>query len=220
MNAADFFKADSQRSLAEAAANGRTDQLKMLLSKGADINANGLQGMTALYWALAHRSKSGVSWLLQHNANPNVLFARDGTSATSLAARLEDPWFLREILAHGGDLNIRNPINGRTPLAEAIAYGLDENARILISAGADMNTVDTTGLTPVLYAAANQKYELVYDMLIAGADPTIQIARSNGKTLLWVIGHSRVPPSAAAYQWQLKVIELLKQRGLDVEHGQ
>jgi ankyrin repeat protein len=176
--------------------------------------------MTAILWALSRLSKPGVAWLLEHGANPNVIFAHDGSSTMYLAASTEDPWFLKEILEHGGDVNIRNPLNGRTPLAQAIAAGQKQNARALIAAGADMNTFDTTGLPPLIFAAANQKYDLVYDMLVAGADPQISPPKWHGKTLLSVIRRSTVPPEAPPYQWQLKVIELLKQKGLDVDHGQ
>jgi hypothetical protein len=54
---------------------------------------------------------------------------------------------------------------------------------------------------------------------VAGADPTFSPSGWHGKTLLSMIKRSRVTPNAPAYQWQLKVVELLKQRGLDVEQG-
>ena len=89
----------------------------------------------------------------------------------------------------------------------------------LIAAGADLNTVDHVVMTPLLEAASIQRYELVYAMLTAGADPTFQPPMWHGKTLLSVIRQSRIPPGSPTYEWQLKVIELLKQKGLDVEHG-
>jgi hypothetical protein len=214
-NAADFFPSGPQLLLAEGAAAGNTEQLESLVAAGADVNAKGQEGMTALLWAVSRVSKRGVAWLLQHGANPNVTLSRDGLSATALAAKLKDPWFLQEVLTHGGDKNIRNPISGRTPLVEAMASGRNDNVQTLIAAGADLNTVDSLGLTPLVAAAMNQKYELVYDMLIAGADPTTEFAR--GATLLSVVRRSRVLPGAPAYEWQLKVIELLKRRGLSVE---
>ena len=219
MKAADFLKG-TQLSVAEAAADGRTDELEKLVSKGADVNAQGVDGMTALYWAMAHSSKKGVNWLLTHRANPDVIFTRDGSSATSLAAMQEDPWFLKEVLSHGGDVNFCNPLNEHTPIFDALAAHRDDNVRALIGAGADMNTYDQLGLTPLVEAAANQRYEVVYDMLIAGADPTMTVPKGRGnKTILSVVRRSQVRPDAPPYQWQFKVIELLKQKGLDVEHG-
>jgi hypothetical protein len=217
VSAEKFFNSPAQVSLAKAAAEGRVDEMDALLARGADVNATGVDGMTVLHWALSNHSKRAVSWLLDHGANPNVTFTGDGTCATSLAAKQEDPWFLKQVLSHGGDMNARNPLNGRTPLVEAMASGQNENAQTLISSGADLNTRDSLGLTPLIGAAMNQKYELVYDMLLAGADPMVKIG--SGKTLLWVVRRLRLPPDAPAYQWQLKVIELLKQKGFDVEHG-
>jgi Ankyrin repeats (3 copies) len=186
----------------------------------ASIDVKGHSPDAALYRAVMRASKDDVARLLQQRANPNAIVPRDGTSAVSVAAMREDPWFLKEVLAHGGDMNIRNPLSGRTPLVEAMMSGQNDNVRTLIAAGADMNTLDTLGMTPLIEAAANQKYELVYQMLIAGADPTISPAKWHGKTLLSVIRRSTVPPDAPPYEWQLKVIALLKQKGLDVEHGQ
>jgi len=219
-SAGEFFDFGPPRSLAEAAASGRTDKLQALVAAGADVNAQGIEGMTALLWALTRLSKNGVAWLLQHHADPNVIFARDGKSATSFAAGLEDQWFLIEVLAHGGDVNIRNPMNGRTPLGEAMASGRDDNARLIIAAGADLNTVDSRGMTPLIEGAANQKYELVHEMLMAGADPKVQPPQWRGKTVLSVMRRSPVPQDSPQYPWQMKVIELLKQKGLDVERGQ
>lgn len=219
MNANGFFKSDTERAVAEAAADGRTDRLQALVAAGADVNARGVDGMTALHWALLRSSRKGFAWLLEHGADPNVIFTQNGTSATSLAAKQEDDWFLKEVLAHGGNVNIRNPLNGRTPLVEAMASGRNGNVRILISAGADMNTFDHLGMTPLAAAAATQKYELAYEMLQAGADPTTKMPRLRGETLLSIIRRSRVLPGTPAYEWQLKVVELLRQKGLDVEHG-
>jgi ankyrin repeat protein len=217
-NARDFFKSSEQLSFANAAAEGRVDELENLTRHGANVNATGIDGMTALYWALDRSSKQGVSWLLEHGADPNAIFARDGTSATSLAAMHEDSWYLKEILAHGGDPNFRNPLNKNTPLFDALAAHRDNNVRVLITAGADMNTLNSIGATPMFVAAANQRYELVYDMLKAGADPTVKIGKS-GKTVLSVIRRSRVPPGAPPYEWQLKVVDFLRQKGLDVERS-
>src|SRR5579885_1313166 len=86
MNAKEFFKTSQEQSFAVAAADGRTEDLERLVAHGANVNARGLDGMTPLYWAMEHESKDGVSWLLNHGADPNAVFARDGTSATSLAA--------------------------------------------------------------------------------------------------------------------------------------
>jgi uncharacterized protein len=215
----DFFKSREQAAMAEAAADGRTQTLDKLLAEGAKVNAQGQDGMTALYWAMGKSSEAGLDWLLQHGADLNVIFTRDGTSAMEVAAIRENPLFLQQVLAHGGDINLRNPISGTTPIFRALAAGRTENVRTLIAAGADMNVVDHLGLTCVAEAAANQRYQLVYEMLVAGADPTVRVGRKQA-TLLSFIRISKVAPPDPEYPWQLKVIDLLQQKGLDVEHGE
>jgi ankyrin repeat protein len=218
MNAATFFRSSEQLAFATAAAEGRTDELESLVSNGAQVNAQGVDGMTALYWAMAHQSKKGVSWLLDHGADPNVVNARDGTAAISLAAMAPDPWYLKEILAHGGNPNFRNPLNQHTPLMDAIVPVSPENARALIAAGADLNPADARGFTVLFNASSNQRYEMVYDMLKAGADPTIKMGK-RGNTILWSLRHSRAPPGTTQYDWLMKVRDLLRQRGIDVDNG-
>ena len=218
LRAEDFF-AGSQLALAKAAADGKVGELESLTAKGAQIDTPGRDGMTVLLWALNASSKPGFSWLLEHGANPNLIYTREGISTVSLAAMREDAWFLKQVLAHGGDVDSRNPLNGRTPIFEALAGNLPDNVRLLIAAGADLNTVDILGFTPPAEAAANQKYELVYEMLVAGADPTVKFPRS-GKSLAWIVRHSTVPPGAPPYEWQLRVVAFLKDKGIDVAQAQ
>lgn len=223
LRAEEFFGSTTQVAVAEAAANGRIDALDRLVASGADLNAIGRDGMTAAYWAVIHRSREGLHYLLQHGADPNVIYTHDGTAATSAAAMLEDSWFLQEVLSHRGDINIRNPVNGRTPLFESVYRDRDDNVRLLIAMGANMNTLDSEGGTPLVTAAANQRYQLVYAMLTAGADPTMATtwgAKSGlgGVTMLTVMRHTAVP-TGSQYQWREKVSTLLRAKGLDVEHG-
>ena len=51
--------------------------------------------------------------MLAHGADPNVQLTEDfdellieGVSAMSYAAQHEDPWYLREVLTHGGNPNL------------------------------------------------------------------------------------------------------------------
>jgi len=178
MNAEEFFKQRDQLALARAAAEGRTAEMDELLSRGAKINYQGVDGMTALIWAVGHRSKEGMSWLLTHGADPNLVYARDGNSCVSIAAMDEDPRFLEQILARGGNPNYRNPINKHTPLMNAVVLVHPDNGKALLAAGADPNTFDYRGFPAVFNAAANQRYEMVYDLLEAGADAKFSTPKS------------------------------------------
>ena len=188
-----FFDPGIQRAFAEAVAGGQSDKLDRLISRGASVGAPGKAGMTYVYWAVVNRSKGGLTYLLTHGADPNKIFdpmgiqvagfpnILYGSSPMSLAAKLEAPWFLKYLAEHGGDINLTNPISGWSPLVEALASNRRENVRYLISRGADLNTTDSTGATPLAYAIGSQKFDIAYELLAAGADPKIPIAR-NGAT--------------------------------------
>jgi uncharacterized protein len=224
-----FFGTGIQQEFAEAVAEGRSDKLDRLSSRGASVGALGKAGMSYVYWAVVNRSKDGLMYLLAHGADPNKVFdplgnqvagfpnILYGSSPISLAAKLEDPWFLKYLAEHGGDINLTNPISGQSPLVEALASNRRENVRYLISRGTDLNTIDRMGNTPLALAIENQMFDVAYELLVAGADPKIPIAR-NGATILTVLRHVPIPDPPQS-EWRQKVINLLEQEGLDVANG-
>lgn len=214
VKASEFFQPGQQLELAEAAAVGDVARLDAVLAGGADVNVVGREGVTAAFFAVIHESKRGFRYLLEHGANPNVPTLRDGNSAMSMSAMLADPAYLSEAIKHGGDINFVNALNGRTPIFDAINHMRADNVKILIAGGANLNVLDKLGQTPVVAATAIQRFDLVYLMLEAGADPMTRTRA--GDTVLDRIGRSQLPATAVQYPWKLKVIGLLKSKGLDV----
>jgi ankyrin repeat protein len=232
MRASDYFEAQSQIALAEAAAKGNTDEIGQLLAEGVGVNAQGKEGMTALIWAILHQNKEGFQYLLEHGANPNLQMTEstltddgvtDGNSAMSFAAMHEDIWYLTQVLKHGGNPNLVNTVNGLTPIFEDIMRSTRSSSRLmhvrmLIAAGANLNFQDEEdGDTPVMRAAKLNRYDMAYALLEAGADPKIK--NQSGYTMLRPIQRNNTDPESEQYQWRAKVIDLLKAKGIDVEHG-
>jgi uncharacterized protein len=217
MNARDYFTSPVELALIDAAGAGDVRKLVRLVAQGADVNARGRDGMTPAFWAIAHQSKGALAFLLEHGADPNAQLASDGKSAMSISAMAADSWYLHEIIDHGGNVNLLNPFRNQTPIFDAMLALRDENVRILIAAHADLNAADKMGNTPAIVAAGQWRYDWVYEMLIAGADPTVQTP--TGITLLTRVRRVPIVPSNPNYPWKLKVVELLKVRGLDVDHG-
>jgi ankyrin repeat protein len=225
-----FFETGMQEEFAEAVAEGRLERLDTLISRGVSVNSTGKAGMTFAYWAVFNRSRDGLTYLLSHGAEPNGIVdpkgirrvpalpeVFEGTSPISLAAKFEDDWFLRYLAEHGADINLINPVSGRSPLVEALASNRRENVHYLISRGADLNTVDSIGFTPLAIAIGSEKFDIAYALLIAGADPTIPIAR-NGSTILTLLRHVPIPDPPQS-EWRQKTVDLLEQKGLDVTKG-
>src|SRR5688500_12035399 len=181
-----------------------SEVMSLLLAKGADPNAVGQYGRTAL---MAASSVAKVKLLLARGAQVNV---RDESGATALTSAVEraDVEVVDALLKAGAEgLNAQNE-DGETLLMRAVRSGKTDLARLLLANGADASLVDVLGdtvsilaykkglseigglarsahpveLTPAernawLRAAVAKKDELkVKDMLAAGADANQQYA--------------------------------------------
>ena len=89
---------------------------------------------------------------------------------------------VRQHIAAGTDLNIKNPMSGGTPLITAATFGQDEAALLLIEGGADLEVKNNEGATALHVAAFFCREEIVKALLAKGADRS---ARNNmGATAL------------------------------------
>ena len=121
------------------------------------------------------------------------------------AARTGDLASLGAILDEHVDTNARNAYEW-TALHEAAAYGRAEVVDFLIRAGADVEVVDTEGVTP-LHCAARGHANVVSMLLRAGADIDARDARGT-RPLHWAVANS--------YTEMTEVVELLVRSGADV----
>ena len=212
----DFYDDDLTIQLARAAASGNTKRMDTLISKGADVNHVGKEGMTPLMWALGKKSKSGMRYLLERGANPNVP-AKRGLSVTMLTAGIEDTEYLEMVLAHGGDPNYVNTSTDVviTPLFMAIDNANAATAALLIRAGADLNyNKHMSKMTPMMDAATLNQWKIVYLLLEAGAD--YSITNSWNKTIAWHINEVRLVKNSENQIWHQKCVEFLRERGFEV----
>lgn len=142
--------------------------VKLLISKGADVNARDYLGSTPIYGAILWGSLDVVKLLLESGANPNV---QDEFGSILLHEVVTDnyPEVVTLLLDYGADPNRVNAY-GQTPLHEAAWNDCNEMIDILIAKGIDINIPDRNGDTPLHVAALNGYMEL-YDLLVAkGAD--------------------------------------------------
>ena len=147
---------------------------------------------------------------------------------------------VKKSIRDGADIDYRCPtsIGKETALFMASQNGHTEVVRWLLEAGADANTVDHQGASP-LYMAAQKNHDDVVRLLLAEVDPRDTILKSNGAsplhvaadlgsiaTLETLLDDGRLPVDGlsleghtplhqAAHQGQLKAIELLLRHGAD-----
>ncbi|KAK3329184.1 hypothetical protein B0H66DRAFT_15304 [Apodospora peruviana] len=162
--------------LAWAARNGHETTFQLLLSeKDVDLNIRDSAGNTALGWAASGGHETMVALLLatgRVNIDPI-----DAYNRTPLTAAVEygHERIVSMLLGAGADID-----GGETygkPIMRASGPGLNRTRsmmKLLLDGGADTNTMDQLGQTPLMHAIRNFNYEVVAVLLEHGADPEIK----------------------------------------------
>lgn len=81
---------------------------------------------------------------------------------------------LKQHIAAGSDLNVKDPIGGSSPLLSACLFGKTAMAKMLIEARADLNSRNNDGSTALITASFFCRPEIVRMLLDKGADKTIK----------------------------------------------
>ena len=119
-----------------AAYVGNIEVIKLLIEKGADVNARNNHNGTALMLVAQRGDLVSVRLLLEKGADARVRHA-SGYTALMYAAASEnsDPELIRAFLARGVELNVKAN-DGETALKLAGRKGRTEIVRLLEKAGA------------------------------------------------------------------------------------
>ena len=148
--------------------HGKINLAKLLIAAGADVNAIGNHGRTALINAVRDGHTEIIKLLIAAGADVN---ARDnsGNTALSNAACSIDTEIIKLLLAAGVDVNARDYL-GRTVLI-SVAIINTEIIKLLLAAGLDVNARDNSGNTALLNAAwSSNSTEIIKLLLAAGVD--------------------------------------------------
>ncbi len=181
------------------------DLVKFLLDHHADPNARGSDGMTPVLDAVAQDDVPTLKALIARGAD---LESRTSDGATPLAFAIanDDMKAALALIDAGAKLNTKSTTLGLTPLMVAAGrepyevsisgqrhelehLSLDPHypdalqvARALITHGADVNAVSTSGVTALMLAAAHDNTPIVGLLLQSGADAAKK--SPEGKTAL------------------------------------
>lgn len=213
-----MFPDTQVRSLAEAAGEGKLNQIDRLVSQGVNVNSRGTKGATPLFWAMRNGSVEGYQKLLELGADPDVVFA-DGGTVIHWSVQLEDNSFLRLALEHGGNPNLVAGQHGQTPLFKAIGSSGDRDVSaltMLLNYGADPDMKDDRGNTPAMIAAGVGRFDIVYVLLSKDADYSLK--NDKGHTLLDRIASKRNAfiPGSTQERYLEKVVAWLSARGVEI----
>lgn len=85
----------------------------------------------------------------------------------------DDMEAVKTYISEGGDLNVRDPFGGSSPLISAAVFGKSKMAEVLLEAGADINFQNNEGSTALHTAAFFCRPDIVMLLLENNADKTI-----------------------------------------------
>jgi ankyrin repeat protein len=240
-----------------AVREGRLDVVKLLLAAGADVNEtiavkrpggkNPSRGTSALVLAVENGHFELAVALLEAGADPNdqrsgfaplhmITWVRkpargdgdDGIPAPQGSGNLTSLEFVKQLVAHGADVNLRlkRGVSGRgilsrvgaTPFLLAAATDDVPLMQTLVALGADPLLTNATNSTPLMAAAglgthapgeeAGTELEALEAVALAlelGGD--VNAVDDNGETAV----------HGAAYKNLPKVVELLAERGAKID---
>ena len=158
--------------LLHATATGFVHGVRLLLNRGASIQATSPGGDTALSLAIRANSAELTSMLIAHGADVERIGHGDLTPL-ALAARLGHTGAVEKLLTGGADPN-HLTAGGWSPLAIATFQGHTPVMKMLLSAGADPNSRDARGRTPLMWASW-RAFPRCYRLLVSqGADPALR----------------------------------------------
>ena len=159
----------AEPTLLDAAERGDRAAVLRLLAQGANPNAPGPDGTTAVMWAASSDDLELVRALIKAGADVK-LKNQFGTSALTEAAIIGSAPVVDALLKAGADPNTRNP-EGETPLMAVARSGNVEAARRLLEARADVNAKENWGgQTALMWAAAQGQPQMVKLLAEHGGD--------------------------------------------------
>lgn len=213
-----FFSSGLQQQLELAVRSNDAVAVDELLSRGAQVNARGLHGVTPLMIAVDTQMPQAVAALLRAGADPN-LKAADGAGAVHLAVEShalapQGRAILEMIMRAGGDPDTTRPDGD--PVIVRFTYDHDlEGLRWFKSLGADLDIRGRTGRPIISDLAYGQIWDSVWVMIELGARYDYE------GTLDKLSGALNSPyassPDAQLYPYKRKVWQRFKDQGIAVK---
>lgn len=168
---------NKQTPLLKAAGDGKTDIVKYLVSKGANVNFKTADfGQTPLSQAVSRGFDDTVEALLKGGADPGI-GDRNGYTPFALAVMGGHFDIAETLLERGADVNGTDAY-GNTWLLACATTGNPEAIRWLVGKGADVNKVfglQYGGNTALTMAARVGQLESVQTLLELGANPHLKM---------------------------------------------
>jgi ankyrin repeat protein len=166
--------------LRTAAIKGRFRRARRLIAEGADIHYEDINKLRPLDFAASHGHVNILRLLLEAGASPNPAPGCPHESALISAVTFEHFDAVKLLVEFRANLNLQDQ-QGFTALHRAVDKGLEEMAEFLCTAGADPNTKNFLGRTPLYAAVAGECRQAAIALVEAGAN--VDVVNSRGEDI-------------------------------------
>ena len=207
-----------------AAIGGHVDVIELLLTNGADINAESETGATPLVLAAENGQLEALRFILQHKDKTVNIEAKGAGGGTALhvAARKGHLNIIELLLTNGADINAVSE-TGATPLVLSAQSGKLEALLFVLQHKDKITDIDAKGAGggTALHVAAQEGYsEIIESLLVSGAD--INASANDGETpLITAAAHGKLEALRIILQHKDKAvnIEAKRARGITALHA-
>lgn len=155
--------------LLRSATKGQEAMVRLLIEKGADIEARSPNSGTPLICAAEGNHEAIVEFLLKSGANVDTGDEFGWKPLHRVMVNRVGQGVAQMLLTHGADINARCRYQ-KTPLHHAIEKGNISMVSFLLAAGADFEARDIAERTPLHAAIESRLENMVHILLEAGAD--------------------------------------------------
>ena len=171
-----------------------TDILKVLLEAGANADSPNAEGQTALMAVARTGNVEAAQLLLDHGATVDARESWGGQTALMWASARRHPQMMELLIAHGADVDARS---------------IHRDYQRHVTAEGRPKSLDTGGLTPLLYAARENCIACVDVLLANGADIDLPDPDSVSPLLVgvmnanWDLAKRLIEAGADIDQWDI-----------------
>jgi ankyrin repeat protein len=165
--------------LADAVEQGDQALVRLLIERGVDVNAKGVDGTTALHHAV-HADHLPIADMLLRAGADAAARDRYGVTPLYLACLNGNADMIQRLLDAGVDPNIVDA-TGETPLMTAARNGLPSALRVLLGRGARVDARDPEFEQTALMIAVRENHSAAVELLIS-AGATVNAQTRKGPT--------------------------------------
>jgi len=187
------------------------EMVKLLLARGADINAGSWPALTVSIW---EERKDIFDLLIQRGADVNTTDKWGWTPLYWVVNNGVGLDFLKILIAHGAKVNSKyQSQTGETALIAEALFGRTEAVKLLLEAGADIHAKDDRGQTALhVPLDINSNYGIYRP-----SKDTIQLLLAKGADVNLKDKTGRTPLHLAAESADADIVKLLLDKGAKVD---